>query len=245
MPQSSQVLQKILTQSKHAIENGKTVKAYFDLDSTLFDVTPRVQRILEVFCEDNSMRLKYPQAIDILKTVQLETHPYYLKDLMLKIGLKNEEPHFYKEIFQFWKVRFFHDDYVVFDKAEKGAVEFVNRLYEMGVHIVYLTGRDIARMQKGTLESLKKAGFPIDAPNVELILKPHMDMEDAPFKMERFLLEDHSHQIWFFENEPVNIHLVLEKTPHVDVIYFDSVHSQKAEEPPAHIPRIKHFNFRS
>lgn len=244
MPETLKVLQKILTESKHTLEEGKTVKAYFDLDSTLFDVTPRVQKILEVFCDDDSMRLKYPKAIDILKTVQLDTHPYYIKDLMHKIGLQNEEPHFYKEIFQFWKARFFHDDFVIYDRPEQGAVDFVNELHELGVHIIYLTGRDVARMQKGTIESLKKASFPLDKPRSQLILKPHQDLEDASFKAEKFEHENKKNQIWFFENEPVNINLVLEKHPHVDVVYFDSVHSMKAPEPPLEIPRIKHFKYR-
>lgn len=243
MPQTQEVLTRVLRQSQEALAEGKVVKAYFDLDSTLFDVTPRVQRILELFCTDSAMQLKHPKPIATLKTLKLENHPYYIKDLMHQIGLINEDPTFYKEIFEFWKERFFHDDLMAFDRPEKGAVEFVNHLLDMGAEILYLTGRDVPRMYRGTLLSLKKAGFPVEVENTELILKPHQHMDDALFKMEKFAALDNNYKVWFFENEPVNIHLVLEKCPHVDVIYFHSIHSGKAEEP-FHLPTIRHFEFR-
>lgn len=244
MPETKLILSDILEKTGKSLKKGQTVKAYFDLDSTLFDVTPRVQKIIEDFCQDETMRQKYPQAVAKLNTVKLLSHPYYIKDLMHQIGLTDQDPRFYKEIFQYWKERFFHDHYVIHDTPEKGAVLYVQELHAMGVEIVYLTGRDIPRMQKGTLESLKKWQFPLNDKSAHLVLKPHHELDDAHFKKEVFKKEEPTRKIWFFENEPANIHLVLNECPHVNVIFFDSVHSQKAPPPPEHIPRIKHFDHK-
>jgi hypothetical protein len=67
-------------------------------------------------------------------------------------------------------------------------------------------------------------------------------MDDALFKEDWFKALDRNsfQEIWFFENEPANIHLVMNSSPHVNIIYFDSTHSRRAE-PPENIPAIMHF----
>ena len=51
-----------------------------------------------------------------------------------------------------------------------GAVTFVQELADSGCEICYLTGRDHGRMLKGSIEVLKKWGFPVRQDN--LFLKP-------------------------------------------------------------------------
>ncbi|MCB0394618.1 MAG: HAD family hydrolase, partial [Bdellovibrionales bacterium] len=110
------------------------------------------------------------------------------------------------------------------------------------VHLIYLTGRDTIRMQRGTLESLKIHGFPTPENGARLVMKPVADMDDARFKSDYFSNQHNGgERIWFFENEPVNINLVHQEHPHIQIVYFDSVHSGKGEEPNLRIPRIKSF----
>ncbi len=242
MTQTEQVLQNVLQEIQKTLAKQGTVRAVFDLDSTLFDVRPRIIRIIKEFCVDNSMRLKYPNATQILSNIKELSHSYYIKDHMYELGLQNEPDQFFKDIYSYWKIRFFHNDYVIHDEPVQGAVEFVQKLHQLGVHIEYLTGRDIPRMQLGTIESLKKWNFPIHTALAELVLKPHFSMDDAEFKRDHFQSADPNTEIWFFENEPVNIQLILKDCPKVKCIFFDSVHMGQAEEP-RHLPTIQHFKI--
>ncbi len=243
MPKTIEILDSVQKDINREIERGSVTRAVFDLDSTLFNVAPRFSKIIQEFCSDNTMRAKYAKAIDVLSQVQVTHHPYYLKQFMADIGLDKETQEFYKEIFEYWKSRFFHDNYVIFDEPEIGAVEFVQALYDRGVHIVYLTGRDEPRMKTGTIESLKKWDFPVDKDRAELVLKPYKELDDAEFKRDHFNIFPPDEKIWFFENEPVNIHLVLKDCPNVKIIYFDSVHSGKAPAPEG-LPTITHFRLK-
>jgi hypothetical protein len=243
MAQSAEVLSRILINIDKEIEKGSATRAVFDLDSTLFNVAPRFSKIIEEFCTDRSMCQKYPKATEKLSQVKVTHHPYYLKQFMVDIGLSEEPKEFYKEIFEYWQTRFFHDKYVVYDEPEIGAVDFVQSLHQRGVHIIYLTGRDEPRMKIGTLESLKKWEFPVEVNKAELYLKPYKELDDAEFKRDHFNIFPPDEKIWFFENEPVNIHLVLKDCPHVNIIYFDSVHSGKAPAPEG-LPTITHFKLK-
>jgi len=240
MTHTTDTLNRILQEMQNDLAGKEKVRAVFDLDSTLFNVAPRFSRIIKDFCKDSGMLQKYPQAIARLELAEVTTHPYYLKEFMNKIGLTDQPKEFYKEVFEYWRERFFRDDYVIFDEPEKGAVEFVNRMLELGAHVIYLTGRDEPRMKLGTIESLKKWNFPLEPDRADLVLKPLKEMDDAEFKRDHFKIFPEDEKIWFFENEPVNIHLVLKDCPHVKIIYFDSVHSGKAPAPEG-LPTIQHF----
>lgn len=240
MTHTLETLHRIFMEIKEERKKDAPLRAVFDLDSTLFNVAPRFSKIIQEFCVDNSMCQKYPEAISVLSQVQVTQHPYHLKQFMSDIGLDNETQEFYKEIFEFWRTRFFHDNYVIYDHPEDGAVEFVKRLFDMGVHIIYLTGRDEPRMKLGTLQSLEKWDFPLETDRADLVLKPYKELDDAEFKRDHFNIFPRDEKIWFFENEPVNIHLVIKDCPHVKIIYFDSVHSGKAPAPEG-LPTIRNF----
>ncbi len=240
MTQKTETLEHILLEIKKERKKDATLRAVFDLDSTLFNVAPRFSKIIEEFCSDSSMCQKYPKAVEVLSEVQITQHPYHLKTFMSDIGLVNETQEFYQELFEYWRTRFFHDKYVIYDKPEDGAVDFVQLLYNEGVHIIYLTGRDEPRMKLGTLHSLEKWNFPLETDRADLVLKPYKELDDAEFKRDHFKIFPPDEKIWFFENEPVNIHLVMKDCPHVKIIYFDSVHSGKAPAPEG-LPTITNF----
>lgn len=238
------ILNEVLTQSKLYRDNGITPKVYFDLDSTLFDVKPRFKKIMIEFGALETTVTRFPVAAKILTAIEQVAESYHFQDHIKFWGLQEHSHEFHKELFHFWSFRFFHSDYLVADKPYEGAVEYVTELHQLGAEIIYLTGRDTERMLKGSIESLKKWKFPIDTNGVKLILKPYKEMDDAEFKRDHFnSLNAKNTPVWFFENEPHNIHLILRDCPHVKIIFFDSVHSGKSH-PPAKLPTIRNFTER-
>ncbi len=223
---------------------GQAPLVYFDLDSTLFNVKPRLKKIMREFGHLETTASKYPSASQTLKVVEEISESYHLHDHMKHFGLENQPMEFYKELYNYWMENFFHSDYLLEDVPNEGAVEYVNELYGLGARIVYLTGRDKHRMEEGSILSLKKWKFPMNETNAVLVLKPHKDHDDAEFKRDHFnAIQDRRHPIWFFENEPHNIHLLLKDSPHVKIVFFDSVHSGKSE-PPAGLPVVTNFKYK-
>ena len=236
------ILEVVKINVEKAVASGIRFTAVFDLDSTLFDVAPRLLQILRDFSLDNAMRAKFPSAIEILRGTKTVAHTYSLRKQIEFLGLVNQPPDFYPVFYDFWKTRFFSNEYLHFDTPYDGAVDYVGERYKSGAGIIYLTGRDVERMGWGTREVLLKWGFPVGN-RCEIALKPEKEMDDAVYKRD-FLsqLPRESHEVWFFENEPVNIDLVLREVNHVNVVYFDSVHSELAEPPhPQVVPHIKRF----
>lgn len=228
-----QSLKTILTK---AAENSRTV-CVFDLDSTLFNVSPRTQKILQEFAELHKPELK---KVEILHT------DWGLKEALLRAGYKfDEHPELHKTLRDFWVERFFSDSYLHFDIPYRGAVPFVQRLHETKCEIHYLTGRDVARMGKGTLEVLLKWGFPATTENLHL--KPHRSMDDHTFKIDwvsqRFPTDQYPADIapiYFFENEPVNINALGKLRPDIHIVHLDTTHSRQEE---VNVPALKVSNF--
>lgn len=221
----------------------RKVLLVFDLDSTLFDVSHRTQQILMEFAQLPEILRKYPQEAELLKQAQVTIQDWGYAEALRRMGSFESAQAMRAELFQFWKKHFFSDPYLHFDQPVPGAVEFVNQLLNFeNTEIVYLTGRDQNRMGKGTVEVLKKWNFPVAGPKTQLILKPHQDLEDAAFKTKWFLDHPEIHQsaVWFFENEPVNINHLRKTLSHIEIVFFESTHSQK-EQPPVDLPKIRNF----
>ncbi|MBX9768217.1 MAG: HAD family hydrolase [Bdellovibrionales bacterium] len=216
----------------------------FDLDSTLFDLQPRMMAVIKDFAKDTGHAERFPKAVKIFSEIKELTNEYYFKNHLLKFGLWDQTREFYEHAFGFWKTRFFSHDYLEHDIPYVGAVEYVQKLHALGVHIHYLTGRDVERMGEGTRRVLRKWNFPLDEPNTRLILKPHKSIDDAEYKKDYLLEIEHTlGPIWFIENEPENIELALKYAPHVKIIFFDSIHSGRGSPLPPSIPTIKDFSL--
>lgn len=228
-----QSLKSILTT---AAEKPRTV-CVFDLDSTLFNVSHRTQRILREFAELHKPELK---KVEILHT------DWGLKESLVRAGYKfDENPELHQTLRDFWVDRFFTNEYLHFDIPYCGAVSYVQHLHAIGCEIHYLTGRDVARMGIGTMEVLKKWGFPVEEKNLHL--KPHRSMDDHQFKVDwvndRFSLEQYPSDkspIYFFENEPVNINLLGKLRPDIHIVQLDTTHSRQEE---VNVPVLKVSNF--
>ncbi len=233
MVDNSSNLNEILKTTREiAAQNGRTM-AVFDLDSTLFNVSTRTQKILEEFAHEH--------AVEELKSIEVLHTDWGVKESLMRKGY-NQEDHtqLHTQLKDFWFERFFSNAYLHYDVPYPGAIEFVQELEHAGAEIFYLTGRDVLRMGTGSKDVLLKWGFPCRSE--QLILKPHRSMDDELFKRDWFIQRDRSafQKVYFFENEPVNINAVLKHCPDVEIIFLDTTHARK-QTVTAPIQRIPHF----
>jgi hypothetical protein len=239
MTQHHGLLDNLLHNLKSELYNNKgSVLCVFDLDSTLFDVSPRIQRILEDLRELPEIKKSYPEIIPYLKDVKTQRTDWGIKAALFRAFEKASPPpqNFQREARAFWAKHFFSNEYLHFDKPVEGAIDFVNSLFAMGAEIAYLTGRDWQRMGPGTVEVLKKWNFPVpekDNPKatVRLVMKPIQGSDDTIYKSGWFeKLKPHSYaKILFFENEPKILHSIRENHPEVDIFFMETTHSGSAE----------------
>jgi predicted secreted acid phosphatase len=217
--------------------------AIFDLDSTIFNVSPRTQKILNTFLTLPNTREKYPQEVEYLRDHKVQHTEWGLKQSIERTGLPQKgiptAAQFGKELRDFWRKNFFSSDFLHEDRPYEGAVEYVCALAKSGVEILYLTGRDEPNMRRGTLVSLKHWGLPLENER-SLIMKPIKGtVEDEDFKDQQIAQIRKAHKnIWFFENEPLIIAKVLISAPEVKIVWIDTTHSGKAQ-PPTHLPTIR------
>lgn len=239
LEKAAQVQEKMASQSPL---QRKPALAVFDLDSTLFDVSPRMQKILHDFAEDPAHQKQFSKEVLLLKQAETLRTDWGIKQAVIRLGLDQAPPEFHQTLKEYWIKHFFSNPYLHHDIPYEGAVEFVQKLWNLGVEIAYLTGRDVKRMGVGSEEVLLKWKFPLDGNQARLVLKPERGMDDAKFKSDWFaeLPVNHYSLIWFFENEPVNVNLVRLQHQHVQIVFMDSTHSGK-ETAPGDIPKVLHF----
>ena len=207
----------------------------FDLDSTLFNVSARTQKIIDEFAESHESRLK---GVEILHT------DWGLRESLFRAGFHaNENPEMHTTLRDFWVERFFSNEYLHYDLPYEGAVSFVQRLAQTTCEIHYLTGRDVKRMGTGTREVLEKWGFPIKEHNVHL--KPDRSLDDHTFKVDFMIQKFPQNQfdhIYFFENEPVNINALSAQRKDIHIVYLDTTHSRR-EDVQVPVSVIKNFTL--
>lgn len=234
------VLTRILREAWDYQSSGHKFLAVFDLDSTLFDLTLRVAAILDDFTLEPANLSRFPTECDLLKKVQIRPTDWGLEEPLKRVGLTTRS-FFFHALYDHWAKGFFSGDYLDRDEPLPGAVTYVEELHQAGAQIMYLTGRDVPRMQDGTAESLRSHGFPMDHDCVELVLKPQAHLDDAHFKLEVLKkAEAHYDRIWLFENEPVNLNLIGKECPEIGLVFIDTVHSGR-EDLKGVLDTITHF----
>lgn len=235
------MLEQILVKIRNLSSQGKQSLAVFDLDSTLFDVSPRLERILLDFAASPLNQKRFPEQVALLRNIKTLRTDWGIVGALQRAGLDGHHQDFQEAVGSYWQKSFFSNHYLQFDAPYEGAVEFVQAVEQAGAQIVYLTGRDVERMGGSSGEVLAQWGFPLHA-GAELVLKPHRSMDDAQFKTDWFIEAEKKNfaEIFFFENEPVNLRHLARHCPKVQMIFFESTHAGK-EEPPEDIPRIMNF----
>jgi len=226
-------LSELITSVEFDLDQGHKILSVFDLDSTLFDVSPRIQKILEELKTHPEVLVNFPDHAPLLEQVKTEKTDWGIKAALSRVFHSNPPPmDFHRVARDFWTQHFFSNEYLHFDHLVEGSDQLVNRLLQKGSQITYLTGRDWQRMGNGTVEVLKKWNFPIpNDSNIRLAMKPIQGADDSEFKSGWFdSIKPHQFKrILFFENEPVILHHVEKNHPEIEIVFLDTTHSGQAD----------------
>ncbi|HWU42685.1 MAG TPA: HAD family hydrolase, partial [Bdellovibrio sp.] len=193
------MLEGLLANIQSLSSQGLKCLVVFDLDSTLFDVSPRLERILLDFAEEPEFQKKFPEQVALFKNIKTLHTDWGITGALKRAGLDGHHPEFQEAVTDYWHSRFFSSHYLQFDRPTEGAVEFVSAVARAHADIVYLTGRDVQRMGVGSEDVLRKWGLPLNE-KARLVLKPHKSLDDADFKTDWFVdARKHSYEkIYFF-----------------------------------------------
>ena len=237
-----QILAQVLAEASRM----KDALVVFDLDSTLLNVQPRTLQIFKDFVKQKPIQRQFPLAYSVISNMgTLSDERYRIEDHISDLGLEGLGEDFLQQLITFWKRHFFSNDYLKHDLPYTGVFDFLMALKSHQVNILYLTGRS-QKMEDGTRKSLLDLGFPLESEQARLILKAEKSMDDAFFKKKVILEMDRKHKpIWFFENEPFIVNPIFRELPHIQVIFVDTVHSNRESDPHQNIPQIQSFHYQS
>ncbi len=220
-------------QLANKIKNSKDPVAIFDLDGTVFNVNFRHMAIFESFAKNPEMTKVFPEYCKKITQVQDKDFRYSIEGTLNAIGIdrySEHSAHFIKSVESYWFKHFFTDDYVVKDKPFAKALECVNFFHKNGVHIVYLSGRDIPNMSKGTIQALDENGFPHSGHNITMCLKPAYGLDDLLFKKESLnLIKTEGEVIATFDNEPANVQMFIDTFPDAYHFHYNSQYAREME----------------
>jgi hypothetical protein len=226
---------RVLRAALEAIRPQRPAAA-FDLDSTLLSNKARQRRIVREFgAQSGDGRLA---ACPLEAIVSWD-----LRDTATLCGLSAQEAEaVHAELHKFWIARFFTSEYCKDDTPVAGARDFLREVLRAGGEILYITGRP-EEMGEGTLESFRRAGFPLpDGEGVQLWLKPKLADDDDRWKelcQERLL--SLRGIACAFDNEPTHVNAYKRSFPDAVVVHLDTDHSRRPVEVSPDVPSIHDF----
>lgn len=234
-PILKQILHSIRSHSK-GLDQSSKLACVFDIDSTLFCVSTRTQAILRSLAKEKDFRSQFKEHAELLKEIKVQPMDWGTKQALLRLDIEFPLP-VINHIRNYWRKHFFSNEFLKHDVLYDSSNLFVQICEQLNCEIYYLTGRNEKLMRKGSLEQLHSFSFPLSHPD-RLIMKAIDDEHDEDFKLNKLReLSPKYEQIYFFENEPVIIHSVLEHLPQVNIVFMDSTHSTR-REPPRNLPTI-------
>ncbi|MBK7875809.1 MAG: HAD family hydrolase [Planctomycetes bacterium] len=222
-------LREVFARIDSALSRGRLPVCVFDLDSTLFSTAPRNLQILREFARAHAA--KHPELTAIAARMTAEDMGWNVHDDLAKAGVR--DPALLAAVREFWAERFFRDEYLLHDHEVPGAAAFVERCHTQGALIYYLTGRHVGGMEIGTVQSLRKHGFPFWRGRCVLHLKPDFEMNDKAFKDDAIddIRSYRGEVVASFENEPGNANMFLAAFPDALHVLLQTIHSPGAEPP--------------
>lgn len=219
-------MDSLISRFDQALNGQKKPILIFDIDSTIFNVSPRNQDIFDLFCSIYSG--KNPILHKVSSLVRLSYKDWGLDPYTNLIGNETELK---KSASSFWRKHFFAGTFLSSDQPYNKALELVCFFESKGCEILYLTGRDNHRMREGTLHQLKHWKLPLKKDS-DLITKPHKGMNDGDYKKSEIsaLLKKYlGHPIFFFDNEPsVLEYCIFSEQKNYTPIFIKSTHSSRA-----------------
>ena len=218
----------VLDRVTDAARTGTRPLVVFDLDDTLINTRARNLRILSAFIASPAIQSAYPNETRLVRGLGLGNVRYLLTDTLREAGVVDQE--FVAKASAFWAKRFFTNEEVGHDVEIEDGARYVQALEKAGAKIIYLTGRDSARMEQGTLKSLRAGRFPVET--ALLLMKPDPKMDDFDFKRDSLAsIRAIGEVVAVFENEPANLNLLAREFPSSVAVFLDTQHSPKPDVP--------------
>lgn len=216
----------------------------FDLDSTLYEVSPRTFRIYRAWYEAHGKQMPEVVSLPFGELTQAKVG-YSVRDTFRNLGIDHRTEEVQKTIdhlHNFWFERFFGDSFLIHDNPYPGAAEFVRSVRREGARIIYLTGRERTKMQAGTIENLKRDGFPMDEETF-LLMRENPFFDDVEHKRAAV-------QKWIgkgtivasFENEPRNLVELKKLLPNAIHVFVDTICSDYPADITHGLYRISTFS---
>jgi len=216
-------LLQVLRRIEAAREDNVLPIVVFDLDSTLFATAGRNMVILQDFAKAHQNN--FEGLDELILSVSHADLGWDIRAPLMARGVSDKA--LLDAVMDFWKARFFTDEYVVHDHPNPGAVDFVHQVHEAGALVYYLTGRHVQGMSVGTIQALTNSGFPYWRGRTILHLKPSFTMDDAVYKQQA--IDDiNSHQgavVATFDNEPANCNIFQSSFGKALNFFVDTEHS--------------------
>jgi hypothetical protein len=226
--------------TEHLREHARSqrVAVVFDLDSTLFNVSPRTQAILRRLGGDESFRAQFAAEAVVLSNIEVLPSDWGVRQALERTQIVGSQELFVA-IRDYWRKHFFSSGDLLEDHIYPSANEYVRLVQSLGAEIFYLTGRPEGSMREGTLRALAHWGFPLVSDS-HLIMKPSEVQTDESFKAVELqkMSEMGFDYIWFFENEPVIIEQVRAMLPQIRIVFVNSVHAGRTTAP-TDLPSIR------
>jgi hypothetical protein len=218
-----------------AATHGPGGVGVFDLDGCLFDTRPRQIHITREFANQHD-------ALDLYAVKDIHFKDWDLGNTLRHSGIAEARIDGLIDAYKaFWFERFFTSQYVTFDHAMPGAVDLVRRCRAEGLQIVYLTGRD-ETMRAGTEASLRGFGFPLDGDECRLMVKPDFKSDDTEFKDQALrTIAQMGEPVLFLDNEPANVNKFHDRHPDAQVVFVETDHSPRPDEPHSDLQWLRGF----
>lgn len=233
-------LQYLVEIGKNEIANGLNPFILFDLDSTLFDNSPRVHKIIQDFIIEH--KETYPEEIEKMSQIKRQDIVWGIKENLKKVGILHDE--ISDKVIRYWFDRFFSNDYII-DVPLKGANQFIQDIDNAGIRTIYLTGR-FESMRQGTERNIMEHGFPLDKSGENLVLKPDPRMPDHTFKHQAMeSMKKFGNMLAGFENEPLNSNIFQEHYPESHIFFLETNHSINPPNLNDSIHTLRDFSYRS
>ena len=227
---------RILRSALAAIAPSRST-CVFDLDSTLLSNHPRQARIVREYGA---------LAGDLRLTVCNEEHivSWDQRDTLRALGLGPAEVEAAAApLRDYWKSVFFTSAQCEIDLPNPGARASLEQVLGCGGRIVYITGRPEV-MTAGTVESFRRAGFPLPEPEGRVLLwcKPQTESSDDAWKVAcHARLAALGGIACAFDNEPLHINGYQESFPEAVAVHLDTDHSGRPVSLRADIPSVRDF----
>jgi hypothetical protein len=220
-------MDNLISSFDHALNEQKKPLFVFDIDSTIFNVSPRNQAIFDLFRTLNMK--KNEELLKFDPKLKLTAEDWGLDPYTDHLG--GEDSLLRKKALKFWRKHFFAGTFLHTDKPYPYATQWIKKLAERGASIKYLTGRDNHRMRTGTLAQLKHWGLPL-IKDSDLITKPQKGLKDGPYKrdaLKKLIGDFKGSKIFFLDNEPAVLdHCLFPEEKNYKIIYIESTHSSRS-----------------